>query len=210
MKQAERYARKRNGAARPLLLLVPMVALAAGCGLFDTRQPENPINAGSTFEQPTTPSVVLRNLESALTSANAGDYRKCFSDTSLGLPPFIFYPSAQGLSAAPSKFVQWGIDQEETYIGNIFAELMKGSVCSVQFSPTDVTDVPIADSLQFSATYSVHFPHTRDNAERDADGTLVFTFRLSKQNEWYISAWRDVAIPNKTSWSLIKARFIDK
>lgn len=182
----------------------------AGCGLFDTRTPENPINAGSSFEPATAPSLVLRNLESALGSANAGDYRKCFSDTSLGLPAFQFYPSSQGISAAPTKFAQWGIDQEESYIQNIFSELEKGGVASVRFTPQEVSDVPIGDSLQFTAAYAVHFPHTREGAEREAEGTLYFTFRLSRKNEWYVSSWRDVATTGKTSWSLIKARFIDK
>lgn len=180
------------------------------CGVFDTRAPENPVNAGSQFEAPTTPSVVLHNLESALGAANANDYRRCFSDSSRGLPPYVFFPSTQGISAAPTKFARWGIDQEEQYIRNIFAELQQGGVCSVQFTPNDVTDVPIADSLQFTATYQANFPHKREGAERSAEGTLVLTFRLSKQNEWYISSWRDIATPNETSWSLVKARFIDQ
>jgi hypothetical protein len=183
--------------------------LLSSCSLFDTRTPENPVNAGSSFETPTTPSVVLRNLESALGSANASDYRKCFSDTSKGLPAFVFIPSTQGLSAAPTKFAQWGVAEEEGYIRNIFAELQQGGVCAVSFNPADVTDVPIADSVQFNAGYTVNFPHTRVGAERTAEGLLNFTMRLSRQNEWYISSWRDIAIENKSSWSLIKARFVD-
>lgn len=189
-------------------LLFPFLLLS--CGLFDTRSPENPINAGSNFETPTTPTVVLRNLESALNAANANDYRKCFSDTTKGLPAFIFIPSTQGLSAAPTKFTTWGVTEEENYIQNIFAELQQGGVSSVTFTPSDVTDVPIADSVQFDASYRVSFPHTRVGAERDAEGLLHFTFRLSRQNEWYIASWRDIAVENKVSWSLIKARFVDR
>lgn len=184
-------------------------ATIVSCGVFDTREPENPVNAGSAFESPTTPSLVLRNLESALNTANAGDYRKCFSDTSKGLPDFSFVASAQGISAAPTKFAQWGAEQEESYIRNLFSELQGGGVSSVRFSPQEVTDVPIADSLQFTAEYEVSFPHMRENAEREAKGTLYFTFRRSRQNEWYITTWQDVAAANETSWSLIKARFVD-
>jgi hypothetical protein len=182
----------------------------AGCGLFDTRTPENPVNAGSSFEPATTPTVVLRNLESALASANANDYRKCFSDTSKGLPAYVFIPSTQGISAAPTKFNQWGVMQEEQYIRNIFSELQQGAVCTVVFTPSEVTEVPISDSVQFNASYHVNFPHTRTGAEREAEGLLHFTLRLSRQNEWYITSWQDIARDNKTSWSLIKARFVDK
>jgi len=192
--------------------IAPLVFLAltvAGCGLFATRDPENPINAGSSFEPPTTPTVVLRNLESALSSANANDYRKCFSDTSKGLPAFVFVPSTQGLAAAPTKFSGWSIQEEEQYVRNIFADLQQGGVATVAFMPSEVTEVPIGDSVQFTASYQVNFPHTRNGLEQKAEGTLLFTFRLSRQNEWYITSWRDFARDGKTSWSLIKARFVD-
>lgn len=184
--------------------------LLGGCGLFSTRDPENPISAGSNFEQPTTPSVVLRNLENAISYASSSDYRRCFSDSTKGLTPFVFIPSAQGLAAAPTKLRNWGIDQEEQYIRNIFAELAPGSVSSVVFTPTDVLGAPIGDSIQYIGSYIVRFPHTRAGAEKEAEGTLEFTLKLSRQNEWYISSWRDIATENTTSWSLIKARFIDK
>ncbi|MEO5931875.1 MAG: hypothetical protein ABIR47_18215 [Candidatus Kapaibacterium sp.] len=195
---------------RRYLPLLAAGMMLAGCGLFETRTPQNPVNAGSSFEPPTTPSVVLRNLESALNSANANDYRKCFSDTARGLPPFLFIPSAQGVAAAPTTFSTWGIAQEEQYILNVFSELQKGGVCSVTFNPSDVTEVPISDSVQYSAHYAVSFPHSRENAERSAQGLLQFTMRQTKQNEWYISTWRDIAQDTSTSWSLIKARFISR
>jgi hypothetical protein len=192
-----------------ILIAISMAFGLAGCGLFDTRTPQNPVSAGSAFENPTSPSIVLRNLENALNYANANDYRRCFSDTSQGLPPFIFQASIQGLAAAPVKFASWGIREEEQYIRSIFQELQDGGVCSVSFSPSQITDVPIGDSVQFTANYVVHFPHTRAGAEQDAEGSLQFTLRLSPQNVWYISYWRDFARNDKPTWSLIKARFAD-
>lgn len=189
-----------------VLLILPMV----GCSLFDTRPPETPITAGSSFEPPTTPTVVLRNLESALVSANAGDYRKCFSDTSQGVPSFVFLASSQGLANAPSTFANWSVGDEELYAQNIFAELRTGELATVTFTPRDVTGVPIADSVGFTASYIVRFPHTRTNVEQVAEGTLQFTFRQSRRNEWYISSWRDIVAENKTSWSVIKARFVNR
>lgn len=192
-----------------IIISATLALAAAGCGLFETRGPENPINAGSSFEPPTTPTVVLRNLESALNAANANDYRKCFSDTTKGLPAFVFFPSTQGIAAAPTKFTGWGVQQEEQYIRNIFADLQQGGIASVTFTPSEVTDVPIGDSVQFNASYKVNFPHTRTGAEREAEGTLYFTMRLSRQNEWYITSWQDFMRDGKSSWSLIKARFVD-
>ncbi len=193
-----------------LAILLSLLLSVTGCSLFDTRPPETPITAGSNFEPPTTPSVVLRNLESALVSSNAGDYRKCFSDTSQGLPSFVFVASSQGLANAPSTFANWRVEDEELYAQNIFAELQKGELSSVSFTPSDVTGVPIADSVGFTAAYIVRFPHTRTNVEQIAEGTVQFIFRQSRKNEWYITSWRDIVAENKTSWSVIKARFVNR
>lgn len=195
---------------RHIALPSALALVLAGCGLFSTREPQNPINAGSAFEPPTSPTVVLRNMEAALEAANANDYRKCFSDTSKGLPSFVFIPSTQGTAAAPTKFANWGIVQEEEYIRNIFSELQQGGIATVTFMPSEITEVPIGDSVQFNASYRATFPHTRVGAEREAEGILHFTLRLSRQNEWYITSWQDIVKDNKPGWSLIKARFVDK
>jgi hypothetical protein len=195
---------------RYLHIAIVALPLVVGCGMFDTRDPENPINSGSGYEPATTPSIVLRNLENALNYRNAGDYRKCFSDTSRGMPAFSFQPSSQGAAAAPSTFVGWGIDDEEEYLRNVFSELREGGVASVVFTPSEVTGLPIGDSVRYTAEYVVRFPHTRMGAEEEAVGTIELTFRQSRQNEWYISYWRDISRGDRTSWSLIKARFIDR
>jgi hypothetical protein len=194
---------------RVVIMLAAIVGLT-GCGVFATREPENPVNAGSGFEPATTPTIVLRNLESALNYENASDYRKCFSDTSRGLPEFRFQSSVQGMAAAPSKFTAWGIDEEEEYVRNVFSEIRDGGVASVVFTPSEVTTIAIGDSVRFTADYLVRFPHTRTGAEEEASGTLEMTFRQSRQNEWYITHWRDISRNDKTSWSLIKARFLDR
>lgn len=185
-------------------------AMLAGCGLFEPREPELPASAGSRFESPTSPTIVLRNLERSLLSANASDYRRCFSDSSKGLPLFRFNPSAQGLSMAPATFAEWGTDHEVRYISNAFAELETGELASVSFSPPDVTDPPFGDSVQFSTSYSLRLPHRRLGVDQLAQGRLQFTFRQSRQGEWYIATWRDIVVDNVTSWSVLKARFYDR
>ncbi len=196
--------------AVPFALAVLLGSHLAGCGIFDTREPESPTNAGSEFEPPITPTVVLRNMESAIAYANASDYQRCFSDSSRGLPPFVFQPSVQGIAAAPTAFADWHADDELAYIQNIFAELQTGSSSLLTLTPNEVTDAPIGDSVQYTAEYSVQFPHTREGAEHEASGTLQFTLTRSPQNEWYITRWKDISDGTNTSWSLIKARFIDR
>ena len=187
------------------ILLLPL--LFGGCDLFATREAEPPVTGGSSFEQPTTPTIVLRNLQSAITFSNSLDYRKCFSDSSVGLEAFHFQPSAEGLSVAPGRFVNWSINDEEEYIRTIFSELIEGESSSLTLTPSEVTEAVIGDSVRYSADYKVSFPHTREGVEREASGRLVFTMKLAPRNEWYITGWQDIGVNNQPSWSLLKARF---
>lgn len=198
------------GRATTYIALTALLTLSVGCDLFSPREPENPSNAGSQFEPAITPSIVLRNMQSALSFANAADYRRCFADSSKGLPGFSFHPSVQGAAADPGAFLDWGADDEEEYLRNIFAELQPGTFASLSLDNPDVTEVPIGDSVQYTSRYTVRFPHTRAGAEREASGTLQFTLRRSEQNEWFITRWRDISDGTSNSWSLIKARFIDR
>ncbi|MCC7439973.1 MAG: hypothetical protein IT211_15925 [Armatimonadetes bacterium] len=201
---------KHRSTATPILYCAALLMLGAaiaGCGLFATRDPEPPTSAGSNFEPPTAPTLVLRNLENALKFGNPSDYRRCFSDSGRGLPPFRFFASAQGIAAAPTLFADWSIEREEKYLRTILAELQPDLACSVLFTPSEITELPIGDSIQFTASYLARFPHTHTAVEQVAEGELQLTLRLSRLNEWAIASWRDVAIPGKTSWSVIKARF---
>ncbi|MGE3802663.1 MAG: hypothetical protein AB7H80_16735 [Candidatus Kapaibacterium sp.] len=191
----------------PTVLALLTLFTLQGCDLFATREPEPPVTAGSSFEQPTTPSTVLRNLQSAINFANSLDYRKCFGDSSLGVEPFRFQPSAEGLSVAPGRFVDWTISDEESYIRTIFSELLDGTAASLTLTPSEVTSTPIGDSVRYTADYTITFPHTREGVEREASGRLVFTMKLSTRNEWYITWWQDIAVNNQPTWSLLKARF---
>jgi len=175
--------------------------------MFSTRVAEPPIGKSGEFEQPLNPTIVLKNIQSSFIYANSSDYRKCFSSTADKLSPFVFYPSSQGIAASPLKLTNWSIEDEEGYLKNIFAQLQVGGVCSISFSPSEVNAVSLGDSVLFTTSYSLKVPHTRGDAEREAEGTAHLVFKRSERNEWFITSMTDFAKDNKTSWSLIKARF---
>lgn len=188
-------------------LTLVLGVLSGSCSIFEPREPEEPIGTGSQFEPPTSPSILLANLKSSLTFTNALDYRRSFSDSSLGLPAYRFTPAADGAAVAPGRFADWSVAEEENYLQRIFSELEPGAIPTLILSPPTVTEAPIGDSIRYEAEYSVNFPHTRAGVEREAFGRLVFTMKLSNRNEWYITAWRDIPVDSRPTWSVIKARF---
>ncbi|MBL0331320.1 MAG: hypothetical protein IPP65_00470 [Chlorobi bacterium] len=192
-----------------LLLILLFVFYLTGCDLFSTRPAEPPSGKSSDFEQPLNPTIVLKNIQSSFIYANASDNKRCFSSGNDNLPPYIFYPSSQGFAASPGKFSNWGIEQEEAYLKNVFSQLQLNGVCSITFSPDEVNEISVGDSVLFTTSDQIKIPHTRSDAERESSGIAQFVFKRSARNEWMITSFRDFSQVDKTSWSLIKARFID-
>lgn len=195
--------------SRTSYLLLLFGALVVGCGVFDTRDPEPPITPGSTYESPTTPSLVLSNLERAVGSANIRDYRRCFGDTARGLA-FSFLPATDGYSAAPQQFDTWTIVDEESWFRSAVSVLKQGESPSLTLVPDEVTSAPVGDSVQHSARYTLSIPHTRNGVEQQGSGTLQFTLRRDNQGEWAVTRWRDLKESGAASWSLLKARFVGR
>jgi len=192
---------------RPTALL--LAALVGGCGLFEPRDPEPPITPGSTYESPTTPSLVLSNLERAVSTSNIRDYRRCFGDTARGLG-FSFVPATDGYSAAPQQFDTWKISDEESWFRSAVSALQGGTAPSLTLNPSEVTSTPVGDSVQHTARYELRIPHNRAGVETEARGTLQFTLRRDNQGEWAVTRWRDLNETGAASWSLIKARFVGR
>ena len=189
------------------LLAVLLSGPLAGCDLFGPRDPEPPIDEGSGFEVPTAPNILLDNLRRSITEANAIDYRRNFSDGTAGLPSFRFTPASDGASIDPGLFANWTVAEEEEYIRDLFSELVEGGIASLVLTPPDVSEAALGDSLLYAADYALNVPHTRSGVEREAFGRFVVTMKLSERNEWYITAWQDIALDDRSTWSVIKARF---
>ncbi len=189
-----------------MLILLGVLGLVS-CDVFSPREPEAPIGTGSDFEPATSPTILLRNFQNSLRTANTLDYRRCFSDGSGTLQDYLFTPAADGAAVAPGRFAEWSLADEEGYLRTLLSELLEGGVPTVILTPPDVTEAPIGDSIRFEAEYSVNFPHTRAGVEREGFGRLIFTMKLSERNEWYITTWRDLPLDGRATWSVIKARF---
>ena len=60
--------------------LLMLVLLQTGCGLFDTRDPEQPDQGGLDYIPATVPSIALSNLVSAIAQKNVDNYMRNFGD----------------------------------------------------------------------------------------------------------------------------------
>jgi hypothetical protein len=179
-----------------------LAASYAGCGLFDTRDPEEPVTIRSTYEPPTTPEAVLRNLSSAILEKNADNYQKCLS-----VNQFTYIPDSKSQSLYGVIFQNWDINSEKFYFENLIAQT-NPEASSNLFLSNAVTNLITPDSALYTADYIVVFQHNKTNVPKSSDGNIRLSLKADESNYFYILQWEDFR-KNDTdfTWSELKANF---
>lgn len=176
--------------------------LLSSCNLFEPRDAEEPTIQKSSFKTPTTPDIVIENLINAISEKNSIDYSQCFGGPNL---EFIFYPASEIKSTFYSLFTEWNVNAEKYYFENIIIQTSKNA--SSNLTLTNAIQQSTSDSLIYSASYTLNIQHSATGIPQLAAGSLQFTIKRDKNNNWYITKWLDFKINNQFSWSELKARF---
>ena len=111
-----------------------MLAISlAGCSIFDTREPDEPLTGAGTWLQPDTPGRVVQNIQNSIAEMNSRNYLRSFG------PDFAFDPTVSANAREPSLWTSWAIPDEETYFGRLVASSKFLSGHSLQL--LDVTEL---------------------------------------------------------------------
>lgn len=184
-----------------------MIFLITSCGLFETREPEEPDTKPSSFIPPTEPEIVISNFANAFIEKNTSNYILCFSDTSLSdREVFEFIPTAAALSQYPSLFIDWDINSERQYFNSFALRLQESERPKLNFSNMEYDKRP--DSVIFVADYIISIEQS-ENLTSAFAGTLQLTIAPKSSGMWSIRRWRDAPAPEssniKNTWSNLKA-----
>lgn len=182
----------------------------AGCGLFETRTPEEPITKKSNFEPPFTPSTALQNFINSISEKNLEDYIKCLSDTASGdTKMFEFNPSQEAVTRYQSLFNNWDLQNEKRYFTLLMNAVFSDSMPTLTLSNKAKFDVMYSDSAILTTDYFVHFPHNNLKNISSAAGTLQLLFARRQSGWWSIQRWIDTKKQGDTTetWSILKAQF---
>jgi hypothetical protein len=187
--------------------IVPLVLLAgaAGCGLFEPRDPEDPSQSSLNYRPPTEPAIVIANLQSAVEQRNQANYINCFTDATRGAQPFVFIPSADAAAAYGGTLAFWTLDDERSYFQNLIARSSQQAYASLTL--TLKTTTVTSDSVISAYDYVLVFEHNETAFPRTARGSLQFTFREDASNFWAIQRWVDFKTTNDVAWSDFKGKF---
>ena len=192
-------------AAAGFLLSTLLMTGVAGCGLFSTRDPEPPTSGSSSFTPPTSPDIVLSNLEHAVAEKNAENYVRCLVDTLNSERRFAFTPTAAAAGRYPSTFLNWSLQSERSYFSSLLALTPKEASTSLTVSGGFT--VLASDSAMFTGTYSMSIPHGVNGIATTVRGTVQFLLAPNRNSLWGIVEWIDTPLANETSWSEWKGRF---
>lgn len=189
-----------------LIGLFAGVLFLCGCGLFDTRGPEDPVQPSANFTPPTEPSLVFSNMSNAFNDLSSLNYGKSFSDSVTAGRSFVFEPTAQAASKYSGVFLNWSRQAEVRYFDNLKSQLQSSAVPSLTLSFTSQSVG--SDSAQFEATYQLTVPHLKPNVAQTAQGRAQFYLRKDNVQNWVIWRWVDLAIqPGDFTWSDLKGEF---
>jgi hypothetical protein len=174
-----------------------LALLASGC-LFKTRTPIVGEGERSFWEPPTTPEIIVRNLETAFENGVFNDYSRALTED------FVFQPdgadSAQIEIERPGEqvFVGWNREVETEA-----AQTIKDSADSVDVVFTLFSDELIGDDHLRKEDYVLTL--FQGGGEVAYVGQAWFLIRQTS-GEWFIYEWEDVRTSDAPTWGLLKGR----
>ncbi len=200
-------AEARGLALRLVRSVFPLLAAlaCAACGLFDTRDAEAPKNVSSSFVPPTSPELVLANLQNSISERNENDYIRCLVDTVSTARVFEFVPTAAAAARYASVFRSWSLASEKAWFTALTASTPPSAASSLLLSGGFT--LRAADSAVYQGDYQITFAHGIGGIPETARGNLQFVMAADRASFWSIVRWIDSPAGNDASWSEFKGRF---
>jgi hypothetical protein len=181
---------------------IALAILVAGCGIFDTRTPEEPGTGRSTFIPPTAPGIVVRNLSYSLQEKNSNNYANCINQTS-----YSYVPDSKSQLLYETIFRDWNANSEKFYLDNLISQTNAGA-SSYLFLTDTVTTLISSDSSIATGDYIVVFQHNKTNIPKSSVGSFRLIITSEENNFFYIEKWEDFRKNDSDfTWSELKANF---
>jgi len=198
---------KKRSVNLKVCLLIMLVISLNSCGLFETRDPEDPTNNKSSYLPPTSANIVISNFINAIQEKNTENYMANFSANN-SEELFVFQPTANAFAIYTSLFDSWDIDDERRSFLSMVSNLTEEAKPVLAIS-NQKFDVLSPDSAVFIADYILNLSHNLGSIDTDFSGTLQFTLFPKSDGLWCIQRWVDIKTQQDSleSWSILKAVF---
>ena len=200
------------------LIATAVVLLAVSCSFFDPREPSDPDPGDDIpWQTPSTPSIVMVNLENALEGRSISLSMACFD------PGYEFLADPSDISEFGGSwdFLDWDYDVEQNTLTNIFAAVVgsgypEDSLVSVTMSvPSQYPDPAVPqDTVEIWRDYEIALAGSGEYGGWDhpAKGrTRVIMIEDEDYGLWSIISWQDIRPEGYTgenlTWGVVKATY---
>ncbi|MCX7611294.1 MAG: hypothetical protein N2043_06875 [Ignavibacterium sp.] len=175
------------------------------CDLFNTREPQAPVQGRSNFIPPTEPQIVIQNLKNSFLDKNVQNYLACLVDTIFVNKKFKFLPSSEAASSFAFLVLDWNISDERKYFNSVVSKVPKDFPISLNLNDENYSSLT-ADTLVYTASYFINVPHSSSEPKNYA-GNVQFNLVRDSRSNWSIYYWKDTRSSNLPSWSELKGYF---
>ncbi len=172
------------------------VLLLSSCNLFEPRIPEDPSNAGVVWLDPTSPDIVVENMQSALNGKSAL-YLDCLAES------FVFYADTSDINDYTTyNFSDWTKTVENDTVSLLFTIVPEDSTITAEFLVDMSHPDPAApeDSATIYRQYSITIPQSyHSGTGTPAVGIAELHMLEDGDGFWSIQEWHDVR-HEETPW----------
>lgn len=175
---------------------------ASGCGLFDVRDSEQPINPRSTSQFATSSDMLINNFITAVREMNADNYTSNFADSVNSGFSYVFSPSSNAALVYPVFSGVWGREEENRYFRNFITEL--SAERKIGITLTDSVVNRYGDSALFICKYYLTVPPSVNLPLLTYSGEMRLRMKVNKNLIWEVFHWEDYKTTSNPSWSDLK------
>lgn len=175
----------------------------SACDLFDPRVPQTPSGGGVAWQDPTSPDIVVENMQASLNGQSA-TYMDCFSEA------FVFYADTSDINEYVSyDFTQWDLSVENATVNALFSIVPEDSTIVSLFTMDPDHSDPSApvDSVVIYRYYSVTVPGSVHSGTGTPAVGIAELHLVEIEGFWTIKEWHDSR--HKTTpfvtWAVAKA-----
>jgi hypothetical protein len=176
--------------------------LMAGCSLFELREAEDPDDTLTGLCQPVyTPEDVIQNFRQSFTLLDEDCYFGCFVD-STWTQEYSFIPET-GFQDIP-LFSNWTAQSEYEFLTSL-SQRFSGDNADREhlLSLTNELWGEAGDSTTYDADYELTM-FLEDTLHSYAGEIHLKLSRQGTFQDWAIYSWRDQALPDSDSWTVLK------
>lgn len=180
-------------------LLLAILFIFQGCGLFTTRDPESPVGSQSGSDPAVSPSEVLDRLATAIAIRNPELYLQVI-DTG-----FAHRASPSAYPDNPAVFEDWHLQQETLFIRRLTSSgtIPATSPASLQFEPIDQVDW--IDSVLRIERYELEVNLVTGDLPDFYSGEAEILMVRTIAEGWKMRRWNDESTGELPTISYLKA-----